>query len=156
MEMTADHEKMVWASNYSTMSKSKNRTWLNRATLPIFSIVIVGALACLHYSLTWKFSTLPRVTLEDTEELDSPEASASKHSNSAPSHDLAAMFDKIHSDPDVKPVKGAFKVLTAIQRLGNLPDLSFDPKRKKESAVVSVARFVPLIFDSRTCWTNAC
>ncbi len=56
--------------------------------------------------------------------------------------DLSTMFEKVHSDPDVKPVKGAYKILSAIQSLGHLPDLSLSPNRKRASAVERVARSV--------------
>ena len=55
--------------------------------------------------------------------------------------DLSKIFDTVHSDPDVKPVKGAFKTLSAIQKLGHLPDLSLSPNRKRASPVERVARY---------------
>lgn len=53
---------------------------------------------------------------------------------------LSHLFDQVHADPDVKPVKGAFKTLSAIQGLGDLPDLSLSPHRKRSSPVERVAR----------------
>jgi hypothetical protein len=54
--------------------------------------------------------------------------------------DLSRLFDSVHADPDVKPVKGAFKTLTAIQNLGDVRDLSLLPNRKRSSPVERVAR----------------
>ena len=54
--------------------------------------------------------------------------------------DLSRLFDRVHADPDVKPVKGAFKTLNAIQNLGDVRDLSLLPNRKRSSPVERVAR----------------
>lgn len=53
---------------------------------------------------------------------------------------LSSEYDRIHSDPDVHPVKGDSKALAAVEGLGGLPDLSLEPKKKQSAVVVAAMK----------------
>ncbi len=111
-----------------------------RSSIVLISTVLIFVVLILRDNSGQRTTSLSRVILEDVQEPDAFEEFDNKELKGKSSPSLGKMFEKIHSDPDVKPVKGAYKVLSAIQGLGSLPDLSLNPHKKKESAIVSVAR----------------
>ena len=113
------------------------------AVYVVFAIILTASILKLREEGRGEDSKMA-LLVENDDEIDGDSNGmlglTSKNSHRQKPVDLSTMFEKVHSDPDVKPVKGAYKILSAIQSLGHLPDLSLSPKRKRASPVERVAR----------------